>query len=153
MRDIKFRAWNPDSKSMSPGMTLQTWIIDATRSFPQFAGAEGEISNFWDKLIFREFTGLKDCNGNEIYEGDYLRDNGGDGGDGGDVLHRVIWDDDRAGFRIEYWEGGNEWDASNLEEIDWEPRGEKNQLKGYWVCGNVYENPDFLKGEKGVEGE
>ena len=89
-----------------------------------------------------QFTGLKDKNGKEIYEGDYLSVDGGY--DEGDMIHRIIWNDDKASFLIEAWMGDNEWDDSVNDEIYWQARDKNNYLKEFKVNGNIYENPELI---------
>jgi uncharacterized phage protein (TIGR01671 family) len=127
MREIKFRAWHDGRMILVPRLFHQN--------------ENGLHHDALPAGVLMQYTGLKDKNGKEIYEGDYLTTDDGEES----VLHRVVWDDDRAGFRIEYWEGDDAWDHSQLEEIDWEPRDKENRLKQYRICGNQYENPELLK--------
>lgn len=63
MREIKFRAWNREtSKWMFGGKALTLRAISGIgRSY------------FDESTIWVQFTGLKDKNGKEIYEGDFLQ--------------------------------------------------------------------------------
>ena len=71
-------------------------------------------------------TGMKDCNGTEIYDGDIVRIHGEETG-------RIVWD-----------EQGFTWDVI-VKRI-------KNCLGvSYWpssleVIGNIYDNPELLGG-------
>jgi len=80
----------------------------------------------------RQFTGLLDKSGKEIYEGDIIKyskyvDHGqwGETVDGGTV--QVTWLAERAGFYPFYV-----WSSYN------------DQLKTCEVVGNIYENPELL---------
>ena len=68
MREIKFRAWMSESKKMYQLETLEL-------SFGQHC-ADTKINGcVWlnrNKAILMQYTGLKDKNGKEIYEGDIL---------------------------------------------------------------------------------
>lgn len=61
MREIKFRAWNHDTKRMSE-------IFDITDDFDWYK----EEYPCYDLM---QYTGLHDKNGKEIYEGDILKYN------------------------------------------------------------------------------
>ena len=58
MREIKFRAWNTKKKRMYPPWSI--WKTD-------LASYEEPYN-----LKLMEYTGLKDMNGKEIYEGDFV---------------------------------------------------------------------------------
>lgn len=63
MREIKFRIWNPLVKQMQ----------DARENTPVMLGMD--ISGIYipdTTLPVMQYTGLKDCKGKEIYEGDIL---------------------------------------------------------------------------------
>ena len=60
MREIKFRAWNPESEIMMDSISIQELASVSIQPFMSH------------KLIWLQYTGLKDKNGKEIYEGDQL---------------------------------------------------------------------------------
>ncbi|KKN76964.1 hypothetical protein LCGC14_0364560 [marine sediment metagenome] len=65
MREIKFRAWNTETKT----------IIDLKKITPLAINMDfdGLFLPFADDFILMQYTGLKDKNGKEIYEGDIVR--------------------------------------------------------------------------------
>ena len=71
-----------------------------------------------------QYTGLKDKNGQEIYEGDVLRTD--------DSIGYVKWIGFRAAFRVRVPEGG--WG----KKLDYIRRKTE-------VIGNVYEHPNLLE--------
>lgn len=62
MREIKFRAWDKQAKEMLTWLEHSDWIKDA---IPHCHGDE-----WTERCIVEQYTGLKDKNGKEIYEGD-----------------------------------------------------------------------------------
>lgn len=83
-----------------------------------------------------QFTGLKDKNGNRIWENDIVRTTkfGKDDGNGhnyaGFDVFVVKWDD--GGFAL-----FNKWRRFNL----------RTDEKSYEILGKVFDNPELLKGE------
>jgi uncharacterized phage protein (TIGR01671 family) len=91
----------------------------------------------WEEDIIMQYTGLKDKNGKEIYEGDIISYGEYSGamfkGSGRVCLHEVFWDNNSSCF-------------TSIEKTN--PFGE-NSLSGSLdsygsVIGNIYENPELL---------
>ncbi len=121
MREIKFRAWDKETKSMSPPRSLQDICI-MKDTLADFAIMDG-------KLEFMQFTGLLDKQGKEIYEGDFqLLDYGR-----GKRIASVGWSGKDACFVYLTLKDGF---LHACREVD---------AKMNEVIGNIYENPELLE--------
>jgi uncharacterized phage protein (TIGR01671 family) len=75
MREIKFRAWFYNGADISTGVMIkaeEAWQED----YIEFNGRE--LAPTDECTILMQYTGLKDKNGKEIYEGDILTDHTGE---------------------------------------------------------------------------
>lgn len=145
LREIKFRAWDMKYEQMC-FVTSMFWPIKKRNGFDIVEGYGLPNSPYRDITItelnpLMQYTGLKDKNGEEIYEGDIVEVNKGWSTGGynsiGDYeppteikyLRKVVWK-----------ETGLDWNGivsgSTLCA---------NNCKYFTVIGNIYENPDLLK--------
>ena len=113
MREIKFRAWDIRQRIMF-GM----WVLKNLCEQDGFYHAD---------LIFMQYTGLKDKNGREIYEGDICQDKE-------DKIYEVRWNNLRARF-VYYYAPENAHFTYQINEVQ-EP------MK---IIGNLFENPELTK--------
>lgn len=140
-REIKFRAW--DGEKMYPSFTIQELkdIISNT------VGVFGLLLNYeFQDLIFMQYTGLKDKKGNEIYEGDILKD------DDGDFIYKnvAIGEVDLGidDYAVKYRSiciHAQHLDESGYLALLSNDYGSYGQSTGHCqIIGNIYENPDLL---------
>lgn len=119
MREIKFRAWDDELKTMFYSSTEQ---FDDSLLF-RFEHFEIE------KPVYMQYTGLKDKNFKEIYEGDIVNVNHY----GGTPKYETVRFYTIAGFAgiHPFTDSGHHWASHRCE-----------------IVGNIYENPELLEGEK-----
>jgi uncharacterized phage protein (TIGR01671 family) len=155
MREIKFRAWDKgrfhgpeesvvDAKTKEP----VTWTTPARMLYLFNSVCHGELNvldfswlDQWDKdrYVLMQYTGLKDTNGKEIYEGDICK---------GEYWGKCV---------IEFGMGGEGEPADHVGSYcGWcyrELPSRLNECTGFTGCdleiiGNIYENKELLKEEK-----
>lgn len=97
MREIKFRAWQYNQM-----VTVKTITFDG-----------------FDAPLM-QYTGLKDKNGAEIYEGDIIS------------VHSSVWDDDVKNKLREVLDIQKDYSWLNSEALELE------------IIGNIYDNPELL---------
>lgn len=139
MREIKFRAWDRELKEWT---NYSISNIDGT--LIDFYNKE---TGFWEsdrggeQFTLCQYTGLKDKNGKEIYEGDILISKASENPKD-HKMWLVSYQD--GGFIIDYKHKPK--DKRKRSKCETEVLCEDNiWLYGMEVAGNVYENPKLLK--------
>lgn len=132
MRTLKFRVWSEEDRQYRTDCNVCELFNGKTGCPATIYNNEG------DRFDIEQYTGLKDKNGKEIYEGDivkcyfYGRMIG---------IYQVIWNEDIAGFEMEAIKGNPEND--NIKDI----RSFAEMHLFMRVIGNVHENEELLEEE------
>jgi len=134
MREIKFRAWNKKNRVMNFALPLKVWMDNIATDI----GREKYLKDR-DNIILMQYTGLKDKNGIEIYEGDILSVDEKEFTDKTNYEVKYFLDENYPAFDLEGWTG----DANAFSEICGEQEWEME------VIGNIYENSHLLDNKEG----
>lgn len=127
MREIKFRAWSENLREM-------IWIDSIEWDLCEFGDNQisGYTNSDWvhkiptNEVKLMQYTGLKDKNGKEIYEGDIV-----DIGNGEKFL--VGWHEYIKEFTF-------------VKNKNYFPKTYRGASRDTWVViGNIYENKDLLE--------
>lgn len=123
MREIKFRAWDKARakwihESMYFAMEHQQPLASKIHIY-----AFNEVGMIGDpNVILMQYTGLKDKNGVEIYEGDIVRQ-----------------------VRPTTWAGEKNGSSRWQRVVEWKGTGFNLRTSQCEVIGNIMENPELLK--------
>jgi uncharacterized phage protein (TIGR01671 family) len=126
-RELKFRVWNLKRKEMFNLYGISKDYI--WKDTLDGVGCHGSPDYRGDVEVM-QYTGLKDKNGKEIYEGDILGDRS---------------DEDSDKIIVKYEEMENCGCCSNHSGIGFNfNRNPYTVKEDYEVIGNIYENPELL---------
>ncbi len=138
-RKIKFRAWDKE---------WANFTIDEGENWLDFNGGcwmgaytKGHTPNREiirdNNLILMQYTGLKDKNGKEIYEGDitFAKWNKPHIGKDDGTARVVIWSDQLGGWG----------ESRDGKDGQWSSYLKTHALENTKVIGNIYENPELLE--------
>lgn len=130
-REIKFRAWDKLNKEMVflDYIWNDHWYDKDGKATIDNCNSVMREKIYNKQLILMQFTGLKDKNGKDIYEGDIVQGNVGDDADFGKV--EVYWRSGGFGVKNKF----TEVDPDSITFVD---------LESCEVIGNIYENPNLL---------
>lgn len=127
MRELKFKLWDEKEKMMVEYLNCSICIDGSgVQSFNSDGEIEGTESNI--HLIPLQYTGLKDNNDKEIYEGDIIRNTIG-------KLEKIVFN--KGAFKTQSISHPN----ANLYLLE-------SYFDYIEVIGNIYENPELLEGSE-----
>ncbi|MEE8208862.1 MAG: YopX family protein [Nitrosomonadaceae bacterium] len=116
MRDIKFRAWDKDTKEMLAAQTMEQLLTKSPL-------LEYEV----DCLELMQYTGLEDNNGVEIYEGD--------------IIKKGIGTSFPTNCLVKWLNDGWVAGAANLHPL----MSNKVLVSRCEIIGNIYVSPELLE--------
>jgi uncharacterized phage protein (TIGR01671 family) len=131
VREYKFRGKRKDNGEWVYGYyfieerDIEDGII--WRDIPQIQQRYGDHFQYFDVDLATvgQYTGLKDKNGKEIYEGDILEEEPG-------YYFEVIWSVECAKFKLQ-------WRTKAIQYPEW------NRGVNMTVIGNRWDNPELMK--------
>ncbi|MEW2987155.1 YopX family protein [Lacticaseibacillus rhamnosus] len=128
-QEIKFRAWNKKDKVM---VDVAAMNFGPSGLWSLIEDADDAELQLEDNYELMQYTGLKDKNGREIYEGDIVRTGEDNIGDPDPTIGQVI-------MREGSWLIENE---KKQEEI-----GLFSEITSREVIGNIFEDNQLLEGK------
>lgn len=128
MREIKFRAWSNVHKEWLYDSRIDLYgnIYFDVGDYDTDGYGSGWRKHHNGNISLMQYTGLKDKNGKEIYEGDILKTDSGN--------KQVIYN--APSFDLEDYDNGDYYEGQNPYCHNW------NEFE---IIGNIYENPELLK--------
>lgn len=123
MREIKFRAWIKEVDEIREVEYINFW--EKKISYSHKFCKEYYLNADFDEIEIMEYTGLKDKNGKEIYEGDIVIHHS--------KMHKIIFNAEEARFVL------------RDDEFELEIPFTNNNSKRMEIVGNIYENPELIE--------
>ena len=146
-REIKFRVWSESDKEYRTDCSVHKLFTSKTGTPAMIYNDEG------DCFLLEQYTGLKDKNGKEIYEGDICRLAYYTKKDGKKRWHKDLEDVEAVEFEDGYFKFSNTDQYGIGSELSFSDYGEWSTANGNYkyeaeVIGNIHENPELLGGEE-----
>src|SRR5689334_10237792 len=139
MREIRFRVWNEAAKEMiildlfQANCYEQDFILRNREANERESWIDDNACDI--KWPIMQFTGMKDKNGNDLYDGDLVKD--------GSVEYQYIYG--------VYWHPQFQWSLKIMENNQFvgtlkDPEYTVPEEMKLELLGNIYQNKDLLNG-------
>jgi uncharacterized phage protein (TIGR01671 family) len=158
-RQVKFRVWNDVDKIMTYSNSSKTRINSYTRYTISLDGKF--FGDYWgnrwvlaDHLFLQQYTGLKDKNGTEIYDGDIILKTSEKSPNNpysnqplyeDNLILPIVWGNYSDGEYVESVECWMFGTQDSLSELLYRS-SQKTQypyIHTYTIVGNIFETPEF----------
>lgn len=116
----KFKAWDKKDKTMKEVVAINFFLEQVVLK---------DITRPFEDVVLLEYTGITDIKNKEIYENDFIRNNRSG------KIYRVIWNGSHSAFEAHDME--NQYNSMFFAN---------RSFGNYEVIGNVYEDPELLRG-------
>lgn len=133
-REIKFRAWDKENEEMVrvDGICLNHNVFDTKNyiygSRPHFIDEHNDL-HLTEECVLMQYTGLKDKNGVDIYEGDIIKY--------GKNIFLIVYSENIASFTVDF--------KRTDKKVNCYPNVNKGTMLSAEVIGNIYTNKELLE--------
>lgn len=144
MREILFRGKRVANGKWVEGDLIQIFHLRELKYIRR-----GEVEYLIDNNTVGQFTGLRDKNGNKIFEGDILSSDEYPytSDDKQNYFAEVVWCDNCPAFGLYTFKAPKSLVRGISEGCEFIEDG----LSGFEIIGNIYDNPELIGGEKNAE--
>jgi uncharacterized phage protein (TIGR01671 family) len=131
MREIKFRVWDIYRNRMKTLKTISFGFSPKKEHLITATSENGDVTDLSNRFVLLQYTGLKDKNGKEIYDGDIMENS---------LI--IKWNQLHNCFGYFSNNGFVKEILSNV----YDSKGNLTYCYvGFEIIGNIYENPELLQ--------
>jgi uncharacterized phage protein (TIGR01671 family) len=134
---FKFRVWDKITNQYLQELGIYYWHIPYSLDGEEITGEANLVGLSellkHDNFVTQQYTGLKDSKGNEIYEGNILK-NPYDVSN--NIIGQVLYESDHGGFIFQWKRRGQDYKITNLNcDVAFHSA----------IVGNIFEHSELLK--------